>query len=68
MVKFRVETVLDNVTGYYFKEVYCGEESTPLVVGKPIYRSHEQAMADAIQIFKNGFDQLIVAFFIHRKP
>jgi hypothetical protein len=54
MVKFRVETVLDNVTGYYFKEVYCGEESTPLVAGKPIYRSHEQAMADAIQIFKNG--------------
>jgi|GEM_PF-1041798 hypothetical protein len=54
MVKFRVETVLDNVTGYYFKEVYCDEESTPLVAGKPIYRSREQAIADAIQILKNG--------------
>jgi hypothetical protein len=61
MTKFRVETVLDNVTGYYFKEVYFGEESTPLVVGKPIYRSHEQAMADAIQIFKNGVEGQPVA-------
>jgi hypothetical protein len=54
MVKFRVETVLDKVTGYYFKEVYYGEESTPVVAGKPIYRSHQQAMTDAIAIFKNG--------------
>jgi hypothetical protein len=55
MEKFRVETVLDKLTGYYFKEVYCGEESTPLVAGKPIYHSHQQALTDAV--FKNGMHQ-----------
>lgn len=54
MAKFRIESVLDPKTGLYFVEVYQEEKKTPLVVGKPIYMSHEHAMAESIEIFKKG--------------
>jgi len=63
MAQFRVETVLDPKTNRYFVEVYKEGESEPFVVGNPIYLSHEHAMADAVDIFKNGFpDQPITAW------
>lgn len=52
MTKFRVETVFDEVTERYFVEVYQGEAGPPIVVGKPIYMSHEHAIADSVEIFK----------------
>jgi len=54
MAKFRVETVLDKNTGLYFVEVYQEGQDEPLVVGNPIYFSHEHAMADSIEIFKQS--------------
>jgi hypothetical protein len=61
-MQFRVETVFDHATGRYFVEVYKDGETVPLVVGKPIYASHEQAMADSVEIFKSAIpDQPITA-------
>lgn len=57
MAQFRLESVLDHKTGLYFVEVYQEGASTPLVVGNPIYRSHEHAMADAIEIFKSAIPE-----------
>ena len=57
MARFRVETVLDKATGRYFIEVYQEGQNTPLVVGKPIYQSHEHAMADAVEIFKKAMPE-----------
>lgn len=57
MAKFRIETVLDKVTGRYFTEVYQEGQDLPLVVGKPIYLSHEHAMADAVEIFKKAMPE-----------
>lgn len=57
MAKFRIETVLDKVTGRYFTEVYQEGKDVPLVVGKPIYVSHEHAMADAVEIFKKAMPE-----------
>lgn len=63
MAQFRIETVLDQKTGRYFVEVYQEGQQTPLVVGKPIYMSHEHAMADSIEIFKQALpDQPITAW------
>jgi hypothetical protein len=63
MAKFRIETVFDSNAGRYFVEVYQEGEETPLVVGKPIYMSHEHAMADSIEIFKSAMpDQPITAW------
>lgn len=54
MAQFRVETVQDPANGLYRAEVfYPADSTTPFVVGKPIYQSHEHAMADAVQIFKD---------------
>lgn len=56
MAQFRVETVQDPATGLYRAEVfYPADASVPLVVGNPIYQNHEHAIADAVQIFKDGF-------------
>ena len=52
MALFRVETILDKKVGKYFVEVYQEGTQEPLVVGKPIYSSHEHAIADAVEIFK----------------
>jgi hypothetical protein len=57
MAQFRVETVLDKATGRYFVEVYQEGQDVPLVVGKPIYLSHEHAMADAIATFKKAMPE-----------
>ncbi|WGG49854.1 hypothetical protein [Rugamonas sp. DEMB1] len=54
MAQFRIETVLDRTTGRYYVEVYQDSEEIPLVVGKPIYMSHEHAMADSVEIFKQA--------------
>ncbi|MCT7328018.1 hypothetical protein [Ralstonia mojiangensis] len=55
MANFRIETVMDIGTGLYRVEVYYPPESAaPFVVGNPIYPSHEAAIADAVEIFKNG--------------
>lgn len=55
MANFRIETVQDLTSGLYRIEVYYPfDNPAPLVVGNPIYTSHEQAMADAVEIFKNG--------------
>ena len=54
MAQFRVETVLDKSTQRYFIELYGSEGSEPIVVGKPIYLSHEHAMADSVEIFKQA--------------
>jgi hypothetical protein len=63
MAKFRVETVLDRTSGRYFVEVYQEGQDVPLVVGKPIYASHEHAMADAVNIFKTSLpDQPLTAW------
>ena len=63
MAKFRIETVFDSSAGRYFVEVYKEGEEIPLVVGKPIYISHEHAMADSIEIFKKAMpDQPITAW------
>jgi hypothetical protein len=56
MAQFRVETVQDPASGLYRAEVfYPTDSATPLVVGNPIYRSHEHAMADAAKIFKDNW-------------
>ena len=57
MAIFRVETVLDKVTGRYFMEVYEEGQDTPLVVGEPIYFSHKHAIADALEIFKKAMPE-----------
>lgn len=57
MANFRVETVIDKSTGLYFVEVYEDGSAEPLVVGKPIYASHEHAMADAVAIFKRAMPE-----------
>lgn len=54
MAQFRIETVLDRTTGRYYVEVYQDGKDIPLVVGKPIYMSHEHAMADSVEIFKQA--------------
>jgi hypothetical protein len=64
MANFRIESVVDAASGLYRIEVYYPfDNPTPLVVGNPIYTSHEQAMADAVEIFKNGLpaDQPVTA-------
>jgi len=56
MATFRVESVLDPQSGLYFVEVYYPDSaSTPFVISKPIYQSHDQAAEDALRIFREGF-------------
>lgn len=63
MAQFRIESVFDSNTGRYFVEVYHEGGDVPLVVGNPIYLSHEHAMADAVEIFKTAMpDQPITAW------
>ena len=63
MAKFKIETVFDGNTGRYFVEVYQDGETVPLVVGKPIYISHEHAMADSVELFKKSLpDKPITAW------
>jgi hypothetical protein len=64
MAQFRVETVFDSSVGKFRVEVYYpSNATTPVVVSKPIYASHEHAMADSIEIFKAGIpDQPITAW------
>jgi hypothetical protein len=63
MAQFREETVLDKDSGLYFVEVFQEGDTTPLVVGNPIYSSHEHAIADSVEIFKKALpDQPITAW------
>lgn len=64
MAQFRVETVFDGKTERYFVEVYQEGESAPLVVGNPIYLSHEHALADSVAIFKAALPQQPITTWI----
>lgn len=56
MAKFRIETVLDPSNGLFKAEVYYPDNSAvPIVVSGAIYVSHEQAIADTVEIFKRSF-------------
>ncbi|MEL6116269.1 hypothetical protein P0Y67_13710 [Photobacterium sp. SP02] len=54
MAQFRVETVYDETSNRYFIELYQKDGDLPIVVGKPIYFSHEHAMADAVEMLKKA--------------
>ena len=58
MAQFRIETVFDSLVGKFRVEVYYpSDATTPVVVSNPIYSSHEQAMADSVEVFKAGFPE-----------
>lgn len=55
MANFRIETVVDPKTNLIFAECYYPEDATtPIAQTSPIYRSHEQAEADVVEMFKNS--------------
>ena len=58
MTKFRIETVLDESSGYYSLEIYYPDtESLPLGKSDPIFTSHESAVQDAIKVMRDAFQR-----------
>lgn len=56
MANFRVETVTDPVTNLVALEIYYPHDSQTLLVGSaPTYRTHEDAMADVMALFKRAW-------------
>lgn len=55
MATFRIESVFDPNSGFFYVEVYYPDSSTtPFAVSKPVYQSHEQAAEDSLRIFREG--------------
>jgi len=55
MAQFRVEFVLDQVTGKYFAEMYHPERGDELLLRtEALYPSQEAAVLGVVQLFKNA--------------
>lgn len=56
MSRFRVQTNIDNASGYYSVELYYPHDSTePALTTPPIYPSHEIAEQETLRIIKEVF-------------
>lgn len=55
MARFRVETVLDPVSGKYFNELYYPETATsPIAVSPAVFDTKQAAEAGAVRAIQNA--------------
>lgn len=55
MARFRVESVLDPVTGKYFNELYYPENATtPVATSAPLYQSLQAAEDGAVDMMQRA--------------
>jgi hypothetical protein len=55
MARFRVESVLDSITGKYFNELYSPETATtPMATSAPLYQSFQAAEDGAVDLMQRA--------------
>ena len=55
MAKFRVESVLDPITGNYFNELYYPEGAPiPMATSAPLYSSLQEAENEVVDLLKRA--------------